>query len=117
LFRTSFDKNSKEQKTLIFNFQKIFFLNNLKNTIRSFLLQARQNKTKFKIEITRLFFVNEINLFLKSKIKLLFTNRLLLVSETKLLFTSELLLVSETKLLLKSRIKLLFANELFLVSN
>jgi len=117
LFRTLFDKNSKKQETSIFDFRKIFFLNSLKNTTRSFLLQVKQNKTRFEIEITKLFLVNEIDLFLKNKTKLFFTNELFLKSRTKLFLTSELLLVSETKLLLKSKIKLFFASELLLVSD
>jgi len=125
LFRTLFDRNSKEQETSILDFRKIFFLNSLKNTTRSFLLQARQNKTKLEIEIIRLFLVNEINLFLKNKTKLFLTSelflvsktRLLLKSKTKLLFTNELFFVSETRLLLKSKTKLLFISELLFVNN
>lgn len=33
-----FNKDFKEQKILIFNFRKVFFLNNLKNIIKSLLL-------------------------------------------------------------------------------
>ncbi len=108
------NRSSKKKRTLTLNFWWVFFLNDLKNTTRSFLFQMRN-----KIE-QDLFLVNELS------ISWLFMNErkfiLLLVSrwKTKLLFASELriemLLVSElkTELLLLSewKTKLLLASKL-----
>ncbi len=127
------NRSFKKKIILTFDFWWVFFLNDLKNTTRSFLFQTRD-----KIE-RNLFLVNELNiswLFMsKRKSELLLASELrtelLLVSElkTELLFSSEwetrLLLASElkTELLLLSewRTKLLLTSELsaelLLVSN
>ena len=89
------NKSSKEERILTFDFWWVFFLNDLKNTTKSFLFQMR-DKTKWD-----LFLVNELSIswLLVSKWKII----LLLVSrrETELLLASklrtELLLVSELK--------------------
>ncbi len=117
------NRSFKEERILTLDFWWVFFLNDLKNTIRSFLFQMKD-----KIE-RNLFLVNElsINWLLMSERRVI----LLLISrwETELLLASELrtelLLVSElkTELLLSSEweIKLLLASklnaELLLVSN
>ncbi len=117
------NRSSKEKIISTLDFWWVFFLNDLKNTTRSFLFQTRD-----KIE-RNLFSVNElsINWLLMSEreiISLLVSRRKteLLLSrkwETKLLFASELkteLLLSsewETRLLLASELNA----ELLLVSN
>ncbi len=117
------NRSFKEKRILTLDFWWVFFLNDLKNTTRSFLFQTRD-----KIE-RDLFLVNELSIswLLMSKRKII----LLLVSrrKTELLLTSELrtelLLVSElkTKLLLSSEweTRLLLVSELnaelLLVSN
>ncbi len=117
------NKSSKEKRISTLDFWWVFFLNDLKNTIKSFLFQMRD-----KIERS-LFLVNELSiswlLMSERRIILLFVSKW----ETELLFASELrtelLLVSElkTELLLSSewKIKLLLASklnaELLLVSN
>ncbi len=117
------NRSSRKKRILTLDFWWVFFLNNLKNTTRSFLFQTR-NKTEWN-----LFLVNELSinwLFMsEQKIILLLVSRqkteLLLASELKI----ELLLVSElkTELLLSSEweTKLLLASELsaelFLVNN
>ena len=117
------NRSFKEKRILTLDFWWVFFLNDLKNTTRSFLFQTRD-----KIE-RDLFLVNELSIswLLMSKREII----LLLVSrrKTELLLTSELrtelLLVSElkTKLLLSSEweTKLLLTSklsaELLLVSN
>ncbi len=50
------NKSSKEERILTFDFWWVFFLNDLKNTIKSFLFQ-----TKDKIERS-LFLMNELNI-------------------------------------------------------
>ncbi len=117
------NRSSKEERILTLNFWWVFFLNDLKNTIRSFLFQMK-DKTE-----QDLFLVNELSinwlLISKREIILLFVSRretelllasalrikLLLVSELK----TELLLLSEweTRLLLASKLKteLLFSSE------
>jgi len=96
------NKSSKKRRISTLDFWWIFFLNDLKNTTRSFLFQMRN-----KIE-QDLFLVNElsINWLLMSKWRV----RLLLVSKQK----TELLLASElrTELLLASKLR----TELLLVS-
>ncbi len=117
------NRSFKEKRILILDFWWVFFLNDLKNTTRSFLFQMKD-----KIE-RDLFFMNELNiswlLVSKQEIILLFVSRwktkLLLVNElrTELLFVNELktelLLSSEwkTRLLLASKLKteLLFSSE------
>ena len=96
------NRSSKKERISTLDFWWVFFLNDLKNTIRSFLFQMK-DKTEWD-----LFLVNELN------ISWLLVNEreiiLLLVSrwETELLLSSEwetrLLLASElkTKLLLSS---------------
>ena len=117
------NRSFKEKRILTLDFWWVFFLNDLKNTTRSFLFQTRD-----KIE-RDLFLVNELSIswLLMSKREII----LLLVSrrKTELLLTSELrtelLLVSElkTKLLLSSEweTRLLLVSELnaelLLVSN
>ncbi len=108
------NKSSKEKRILTLDFWWVFFLNDLKNTTRSFLFQIKD-----KIE-WNLFLVNELNIswLLMSERRVI----LLLMSrwETELLFTSELriklLLVSKLKtellLLSKWKTKLLLASEL-----
>ncbi len=110
-------KNSrsfKEEKISTLNFWWVFFLNDLKNTTKSFLFQTRD-----KIERS-LFLVNELSIswLLVSKQEVI----LLLVSrwKTELLLSSEwetrLLLASEwkTRLLLASELnaELLLVNDL-----
>jgi len=98
------NRSSKERRILILDFWWVFFLNDLKNTTKSFLFQMKD-----KIE-QDLFLVNElsINWLFMSKWKII----LLLVSRWK----TELLLASElrTELLLMSELKteLLLASEL-----
>ena len=117
------NRSSKEKKISTLNFWWVFFLNDLKNTIKNFLF-----KMKDKIEWD-LFLVNKLNinwLFMsKQRVILLLVskweNELLLASKLRI----ELLLVSElkTELLLLSEweTKLLFASKLnaklLLVSN
>ncbi len=108
------NRSFKKKRILTLNFWWVFFLNDLKNMIKSFLFQMRDKTER------DLFLVNElsINWLFMSKWKII----LLLVSrwETKLLFMSELktelLLVSElkTELLLSNEweTRLLFASEL-----
>ncbi len=97
------NRSSKEKRILTLDFWWIFFLNDLKNTTKSFLFQTRD-----KIEWD-LFFVNELSIswLLISEQRVI----LLLVSKwkTELLFASEL----KTELLLVSELKtrLLFLNE------
>ncbi len=137
------NRSFKERRILTLDFWWVFFLNDLKNTTRSFLFQMK-NKIEQdlflvnKLSISWLFMSErEVILLLVSRweTKLLFASELktelLLVSElkTELLFSSEwetrLLLVSElkTELLLLSewKTRLLFASklsvELLLVSN
>ena len=116
------NRSSKEKRILTLDFWWVFFLNDLKNTTRSFLFQMK-DKTEWD-----LFLVNELNiswLFIsKREIILLLVSRwkteLLLMSELR----TELLLVSElkTELLLASKLKteLLLSSEwetkLFLAS-
>ena len=117
------NRSSKEERILTLDFWWVFFLNNLKNTTKSFLFQMR-DKTEWD-----LFLVNELSiswlLMSKREIILLLVSRreteLLLASKlkTELLLVSklktELLLLSEwkTKLLLASKLSV----ELLLVSN
>jgi len=117
------NRSSKEKRILTLDFWWVFFLNDLKNTTRSFLFQTR-NKIEWD-----LFLLNELSiswLFISEReIILLLVSRweteLLLASElrTELLLVSELktelLLLSEweTKLLLTSEL----SAELLLVSN
>ena len=117
------NRSSRKKRILTLDFWWVFFLNNLKNTTRSFLFQTR-NKTEWN-----LFLVNELSinwLFMsEQKIILLLVSRqkteLLLASELKIEFLlvsvlkTELLLSSEweTKLLLASEL----SAELFLVNN
>ncbi len=108
------NRSSKEKRILTLDFWWVFFLNDLKNTTKSFLFQTR-DKTEWD-----LFLVNELSinwLFIsKRKIILLLVSRrkteLLLSSkwETRLLLASEL----KTELLLSSKwkIELLLASEL-----
>ena len=108
------NRSSREKRISTLDFWWVFFLNDLKNTIRSFLFQTRDKTER------DLFLVNELSIswLLVSKQKII----LLLVSrwKTELLLTSELrielLLVSElkTELLLSSEweTKLLLASEL-----
>ena len=108
------NRSSKEKRILTLDFWWVFFLNNLKNTTKSFLFQTR-DKTEWS-----LFLVNELNiswlLMSERKVILLLVSRrkteLLLASElkTELLFVSEL----KTELLLLSEweTKLLLASEL-----
>jgi len=108
------NRSSKEKRFLTLDFWWVFFLNDLKNTTKSFLFQTR-DKTEWD-----LFLVNELSinwLFIsKRKIILLLVSRrkteLLLSSkwETRLLLASEL----KTELLLSSKwkIELLLASEL-----
>ncbi len=108
------NKSFRKKRILTLDFWWVFFLNDLKNTTKSFLFQIR-NKTE-----RDLFLVNElsINWLLVSEQEVI----LLLMSKrkTELLLTSELrielLLMNElkTELLLSSEweIKLLFASEL-----
>ncbi len=128
------NRSFKEKRILTLDFWWVFFLNDLKNMIKSFLFQMRN-----KIE-RDLFLVNELSiswLFMsewevilllvnKWEIELLLASELrielLLVNElkTELLLTSELrtelLLVSKlkTRLLFASKLsaKLLFVNDL-----
>ncbi len=116
------NRSSKEKRILTLDFWWVFFLNDLKNTTKSFLFQMK-DKTEWD-----LFLVNELNiswLFIsKREIILLLVSRwkteLLLMSELR----TELLLVSElkTELLLASKLKteLLLSSEwetkLFLAS-
>ncbi len=116
------NRSSKEKRILTLDFWWVFFLNDLKNTTKSFLFQMK-DKTEWD-----LFLVNELNiswLFIsKREIILLLVSRwkteLLLISELR----TELLLVSElkTELLLASKLKteLLLSSEwetkLFLAS-
>ncbi len=116
------NRSFKEERILTLDFWWVFFLNDLKNTIKSFLFQMK-DKTEWD-----LFFVNELNiswlLMKERKVILLFVSKrkteLLLASElrTELLLVSELkteLLLSnewETKLLLASELK----TELLLLS-
>ncbi len=126
------NRSFKERRILTLDFWWVFFLNDLKNTTRSFLFQMR-DKIKWS-----LFLVNELSinwlLMSKRKVILLLMSRLktelLLASElrTELLLVSELkteLLLSskwETRLLLASKLnaELLFVSdswtELLLVS-
>ena len=117
------NKSSKEKKILTLDFWWVFFLNDLKNTTRSFLFQTRD-----KIE-QDLFLVNELSIswLLMSERRVI----LLLVSRRKTEFLlasklkTELLLVNElkTELLLSSEweTELLFTSKLktefLLVSN
>ncbi len=108
------NRSSKERRILTLDFWWVFFLNDLKNTTRSFLFQTRD-----KIEWD-LFLVNELNiswlLMSEREVILLLVSRwkteLLLASELRI----ELLLVSElkTELLLLSEweTRLLLASEL-----
>ncbi len=108
------NRSSRKKRILTLNFWWVFFLNDLKNTIRSFLFQTR-DKTE-----QDLFLVNELNIswLLMSERRVI----LLLVSkrETELLLSSKwetrLLLASElkTELLLSSewKTRLLLASEL-----
>ncbi len=108
------NRSSREKRISTLDFWWIFFLNDLKNTIRSFLFQTRDKTER------DLFLVNELSIswLLVSKREII----LLLVSrrKTELLFASELrtelLLVSElkTELLLSSEweTRLLLASEL-----
>ncbi len=108
------NRSSREKRISTLDFWWVFFLNDLKNTIRSFLFQTRDKTER------DLFLVNELSIswLLISKREII----LLLVSrrETELLFASELrtelLLVSElkTELLLSSEweTRLLLASEL-----
>ena len=97
------NRSSKEERISTLDFWWVFFLNDLKNTIKSFLFQMRD-----KIEWS-LFLVNELS------ISWLFVSKrrviLLLVSK----WEPELLLSSkwETRLLLANKLKteLLFFNE------
>ncbi len=116
------NRSSRKKRISTLNFWWVFFLNDLKNTTKSFLFQMRD-----KIE-QDLFLVNELSinwLFIsKREVILLLVSRwkteLLLVSElrTELLLVSELktelLLLSEweTRLLLASKLK----TELLLLS-
>ena len=105
------NRSSKEKRISTLDFWWIFFLNDLKNTTRSFLFQTRD-----KIEWD-LFLVNElsINWFLISKRRVI----LLLVSrqETELLLASELrtelLLVSELRARLSESYFVNFEREIF----
>ena len=117
------NRSSRKRRILTLDFWWVFFLNDLKNTTKSFLFQTRD-----KIERS-LFLVNKlsINWLLMSKWEVI----LLLISrrETELLLSSkwetELLLSSElkTELLLSNewKTRLLLASELsaelLLVSN
>ncbi len=117
------NRSSRKRRILTLDFWWVFFLNDLKNTTKSFLFQTRD-----KIERS-LFLVNKlsINWLLMSKWEVI----LLLISrrETELLLSSkwetELLLASElkTELLLSNewKTRLLLASELsaelLLVSN
>ncbi len=127
------NRSSKERRISTLDFWWVFFLNNLKNMIKSFLFQTRDKTER------DLFLVNELSiswlLMSKRRVILLLVSRreteLLLSSEwkTRLLLASELkteLLLSsewETRLLLASewRTRLLLASELsaelLLVSN
>ncbi len=108
------NRSSKEKRISTLDFWWVFFLNDLKNMIKSFLFQTR-DKTEWS-----LFLVNKLNiswlLISKRRVILLFVSKreteLLLVSELK----TELLLVSElkTELLLSSKweTRLLLASEL-----
>ncbi len=108
------NRSSKEERILTLDFWWVFFLNDLKNTTRSFLFQMKD-----KIEWS-LFLVNELNiswlLISEQRVILLLVSRweteLILASELR----TELLLVSElkTELLLSNewKTKLLLASEL-----
>ncbi len=117
------NRSSKEKRILTLDFWWVFFLNDLKNTTKSFLFQTRDKTER------SLFLVNELSiswlLVSERRVILLLVSRrkteLLLASElrTELLLVSELkteLLLSsewETKLLLASKL----SAELLLVSN
>ncbi len=98
------NRSFKEEKISTLDFWWVFFLNDLKNTIKSFLFQTR-NKTEWD-----LFLVNELSIswLFVSKRKVI----LLLMSkrETKLLLASEL--KTELLLLIKWETRLLLASEL-----
>ncbi len=108
------NRSSKEERISTLDFWWVFFLNDLKNTIKSFLFQMRN-----KIEWS-LFLVNELSiswLFVsKQRVILLLSSkwetRLLLANKLK----TELLLFNEweTRLLLISKLstELLFMNNL-----
>ncbi len=108
------NRSSREKRILTLDFWWVFFLNDLKNTTRSFLFQTRDKTER------DLFSVNELNnswlLVSEREVILLLVSRrkteLLLASELR----TELLLVSELKaeLLLSSelRTRLLLASEL-----
>ena len=108
------NRSFKEEKISTLDFWWVFFLNDLKNTIKSFLFQMRDKTER------DLFLVNELSiswlLMSERRVILLLVSRL----KTELLLASELrtelLLVSELKtellLLNEWRIKLLLASEL-----
>ncbi len=108
------NRSSRKRRISTLDFWWVFFLNDLKNTTRSFLFQTRDKTER------DLFLVNELNInwLLVSERRII----LLLMSrwETELLLASELrtklLLVSElkTELLLSSewKTRLLLASEL-----
>ena len=117
------NRSFKEKRISTLDFWWVFFLNDLKNTTRSFLFQTR-NKIEWDLFLVNelsisWLFINEREIILllvsKWKTELLLTSKL----RTELLFMNalktELLLSSEweTKLLLASKLNA----ELLLVSN
>ena len=82
LMSSSFCRSSAGCRTAVLNFEKIFFLNDLKNTARWFLFEVKLNIRLLSLSTwrTRLFFLND------QSIRLFFLNWL----RTELLLTSRL---------------------------
>ena len=82
LMSSSFCRSSAGHRTAVLNFEKIFFLNDLKNTARWFLFEVELNIRLLSLSTwrTRLFFLND------QSIRLFFLNWL----RTELLLMSEL---------------------------
>ena len=82
LMSSSFCRSSVRRRTAVLNFEKIFFLNDLKDIARWFLFEVKLNIRLLSLSIwrTRLFFLND------QSIRLFFLNWL----RTELLLMSEL---------------------------
>ena len=99
---SSFCKSLTERRTAVLNFEKIFFLNNLKNTARWFLFEVKLNIRLLSLSTWRTRLLSEVNVKLPFQFNWMTELFFLSKQRTEFLPVSEL----NTELLLMSELNI-----------